>query len=101
MRGERVGEAGERHVAPGIERVEKRLKLRQVRMIADVAAVEELHRQIAPRIPVQSRQLLRMELVVQQAAFAAHQMRMKVVGLQTIDDGRALADAAVRELENG
>src|SRR6187551_958437 len=50
---------------------------------------------------VQAGELLRMKLVVEQTAFAANEVCVEVVGLQTIDDRRRLADAAVLELQNG
>ena len=49
---------------------------------------------------VQAAELLRVELVVEDAAFAADEMRVEVVGLEAIDDRRALADRAVRELQD-
>ena len=76
---------------PGVERVEERLELRLVRMIGDVAAVEHLHRQLAPGVAVQAVELLRVELVVEQAAFAADEVRVEVVGLQAVHHRGALA----------
>src|SRR6266550_818027 len=100
VRREPVAEAGERHVFPLVQRVEKRLELCLVGMITYIAAVEELHREVAPGIPIQACQLLGMELVVEDAAVASHEVRVKVVGLKTIDDRRALAHAAIAELED-
>src|SRR3954468_13423293 len=81
MRDERIVKAGERHIAPGIERIEKCLELRLIRMVADVAAIEHLHRQLAPLIPIQPGERLRMKLVDENAPFAADQMCVKVVRL--------------------
>ena len=90
VRREAILEARERHVLPGVERVEERLELGLVRMIGDVAAVEHLHRQLAPGVAVEAVELLRVEAVVEQAAFAADQVGVEVVGLQAIHDGGAL-----------
>ena len=83
----------------GVERVEERLELRLVRMIADVAAIEHLHRQLAPCVPVQAGELLRVKLVVEHAALAADEVGVEVVRLQAIDDRGAFADGAVLELQ--
>ena len=40
-----------------------------------------------------------MEFVVEQAAFAADEVRVEIIRLETIHDGRAFADAAVLELQ--
>ena len=97
---ERVGEARERHVFPLLERVEERLKLRHIWVVADVAAVEELHREIAPRVSIQAGELLRVKLVVEDAAFTPDQVGVEVVGLQAVDDRRGLADTPVPELQD-
>src|SRR3954464_15740296 len=57
----RIRETRERHLLTALQGVKERLELSQVRVIADVAAVEELHRQFAPRMPIQPRQLLRVK----------------------------------------
>src|SRR3954469_9779377 len=100
MRDERIVEAGERHLFTALERVEECLELRLVWMIADVAAVEHLHRQLAPGVPIQAGQLLRMKLVVENASLAADQMRVEVIRLQAIDHCRAFSNAAILELQN-
>src|SRR3954471_20674161 len=100
MRGKRIRETRERHLFAALQGIEERLELGLVRMIADVAAVEHFHRQIAPRMAVQPRQLLRVEFVVENAPLASDEMRVKVVWLQAIDDGRALAHAAIPELQD-
>src|SRR4051812_19560654 len=64
MRCERIVEAGEPHLGAALQRVEECLELRLVWMIADVAAVEQLHRQFAPVLTVESGELLRMKLVI-------------------------------------
>src|SRR6185436_14087298 len=81
MRGECVAETRQRHVFATFQGVEERLELREIWMIANVAAIEQLHRQLAPGVTVQSSQLLRVKLVVENAAFAAHEMRVEVVRL--------------------
>src|SRR5258706_7055931 len=74
--GEAVGEARERHVLAGVEGVEERLELRLVRVIAHVAAIEHFHRELAPRVPVETGEFLRMKFVVEDRAFAADEVRM-------------------------
>src|SRR5829696_3549888 len=68
VRREPVLEARERHRLSPFERIEEGLELRLVRMIGDVAAVEHLHRQLAPGMAVESVHLLGMESVVEEAA---------------------------------
>ena len=53
-----IREAGERHLLAAIDRVEERLELRLVRVVGHVAAVEHLHRQLAPGVTIQAGQLL-------------------------------------------
>ena len=42
-----------------------------------------------------------MEAVVEEAPLAPHQMGVKIVGLEAVDDRRRLADRAPLELEEG
>src|SRR5207247_218820 len=58
------------------------------------------HRKLAPLVFVQSGELGGIELVVEQAAFAADQVGVKIVRLETIDDRGALAHAAIGELQD-
>ncbi len=50
MRPHRVGEAREGHFFSGVHRIEERLELSRVRMIRDIAGIEHLHGEGAPRI---------------------------------------------------
>ncbi len=94
-----VGETGERHVFARVGGVEEGLELRGVRMIRDVAGIEHLHREIAPGVLVRL-QFHRVKLVVEQTAFAAAQVRVEIVRLQTINDRRAFADLAAFEFQD-
>src|SRR4051812_1161629 len=100
MRGKRIRETRERHLFAALKGIEERLELGLVRMIADVAAVEHFHRQIAPRVPVQPRQLLRVKFVIENAPLAADEMSVKVIWLQAVNDRGALPGAAAPELQD-
>lgn len=93
-----VGEAGERHFFASSERGEEGFELRGVGMIRHVAGIQHLHREFAPLMFVRL-EFLRVEFVVEQAAFAADEVRVEIIGLETIHDGSAFADAAVLELQ--
>ena len=69
-------------------------------MVGNIARIEQLQRKLAPLVFV-DRQFHRVELVVEQAALAAHQVRVEVVRLETIDDRRTLADRTILEPQNG
>src|SRR6187551_3649821 len=97
---ERIAETRQRHLFAALQRIKECLELRLIGMIADIAAIEQLHREVAPGVAIQSCQLLRMELVVENAAFAPDKMRVEVVGLQTIDHRRALPNASILELQD-
>jgi hypothetical protein len=71
-----------------------------VGMIAHVAGVEHLHGELAPGGLV-GVQLHGVELVVEQAALAAAEVGVEVVGLQAVHHGGGLADAAVLEVDEG
>ena len=88
----RVGETGQRHFFTGCQRVEESLELCLIRMIADVAAIEHLHRELRPRVLVEAAKLLAVEFVIENGALAADQVRVEVVRLEAINDCRALAD---------
>src|SRR6266850_7118088 len=101
VRPQGVGQAGQRHFLAGTERGEEGLELRLIRMIGDIAGVEQLHGQITPLRLVQRAELRRMKLVVEQAAFAADEVDVEIVRLQTINRRRALAHAPVLEPKYG
>ena len=82
MRAQRMGQAGERHLLPGVEGVEERLELCLVGMVRDVAGIEHLHGQLAPLALVQAAELRRMEFVVEQAALAPDEMDVEVIRLE-------------------
>ena len=63
-------------------------------MVTHVSRVEHLHGQFAPVASV-GVELLRVKFVVQQTAFATHQMRVEIVGLQAVDNRGRLPDGAV------
>lgn len=69
-------------------------------MVAHVAGVEHLHGELAPGVLV-GVELHGVELVVEDAALAAAQMRVEVVGLQAVHDGGGFADGAVFEADDG
>lgn len=94
-----IGEARERHFFSFVERIEERIELSLIRMIRDISRIEQLHRQIAPGMLVRF-QFHRVKLVIEQAAFAAYEMSMEIIRLQTIHNRRALADRAIFEFQN-
>ena len=97
MAGKGVGEAGEGHIFPRIERVEERLELRLIRMVAHVAAIEHLHGKLGPRCFVQPAELHGVELVIEDAALAADEVSVEVIGLEAVHDGCAFAHRAAFE----
>jgi len=91
-----VCKARQGHLLALIQRVEESFELGLVGMIGDVSGIEHLHSEVAPGVFVRG-ELHRVELVIQQAAFAAHEVSVEIVGLKAIDDGGAFADAAILE----
>src|SRR6266496_1433863 len=98
---QRVRQARQRHLLPEIQGAEERFKLRLIRMIGDIARVEQLQGQLAPFAFVQSTQLRGIKLVVQQTAFTPDQVNVEIVWLKTIDDRSDFSHSAVLELQNG
>jgi hypothetical protein len=82
---------------PSSQRVEERLELRLVGMIAHVAAIEHLHAERGPRVLVQAPEFLAVEFVVEDAALATDKVGVEVVRLETIDDSCAFADRTAGE----
>src|SRR5947207_3043358 len=80
-----MSEAGQWHVASSIQRVEKGFKLGLVRMVRDIARIEQIHGKLAPLVFVETSELGRVKFIVQQTPFAPHQMHMKIVRLEAID----------------
>ena len=99
MRGEGVREAREWHVFSSVERVEERLELRLIRVIAHVAAIEHLHAELGPVRFIEALEAHAVEAVVEQAAFAADEVRVKIVRLEAVDDGGAFADGPAGEAQ--
>ena len=97
---EGLAEAGPLHFFAFIQRVEELLELGLIRVIADIAAIEHFHGEIAPCGFV-GLEFIGVEFIVEQAAFAADEVGVEVVGLEAIDNGRAFADGAVFELHDG
>lgn len=98
MRAGGVGEAGEGHFFAGGQRGEERFELRGVGMIRNVPRIQHLHGEFAPLVFVRL-EFLRVEFVVEQAAFAADEVGVEIIRLETVHDGGAFADAAVLELQ--
>lgn len=96
---ERVLEAGERHVLALLQRFEERLELRLIRVVSHIAAIDWVDAQFAPLRFVERGDFVRVELAIEEAAFAAHKVGVEVVGLEAVDDAGALADAAVLEFD--
>ena len=94
-----VAETRERHVLALVERIKEGLELGLVRVIADVAGIQHLHREAAP-LGLVGLQLGGVELVIEDAAMAAHEVGVEVIGLEAVDDRGAFADGAVLELQN-
>lgn len=94
------GEAGERHVFAFVQGVKEGLELGLVRVVADIAGVQHVHGEVAPALFV-GLQDVGVQLVVQQAALAAHEVGVEVVGLQAVHHGGGFADGAVLELHQG
>lgn len=69
-------------------------------MVTHIAGIEHLHGELAPRVLV-GVELHGVELVVQEAALAAAQMGVEVIGLEAVHDGGGLADGAVLEVDEG
>src|SRR5688572_11659464 len=59
----RVFEAGERHVLIPVERSEKCLKLPLIRVVGDVAGIEQLHGELTPTAFVEATEMRRVDLV--------------------------------------
>ena len=76
------------------------MELGLVGVIADVAGVEHGHGKLAPFAFV-GLEFAGVELVVEKAALTADEVGVEVVGLEAIDDGGALADGSVFELQDG
>src|SRR6266540_2585635 len=92
-------ETCQRHGAPVTDTLHESLELRPIRMVADVAGINQGCFQSAPSLLGHALQVLSVEAIVQQAPLATDQMNVKVVRLQAVDDGSNLADGATSELE--
>jgi hypothetical protein len=99
VRAHRVLQARQRHFHSGVDGFEEGVELGLVGVIRDVAGIEHLHGEGAPGVFVRF-QLHRMKFVVQQTAFAADEVGMEIIRLETIDDGGAFADAAALEFKD-
>ena len=97
---EGLREAGPLHVAVFVEGVEELLELGLVGVVADVAAIEHLHGEVTPGGFV-CLEFVGVEFVVEEAALAADEVGVEVVGLEAVDDGGAFANAAVFEFDDG
>ncbi len=96
---QRLSNAGPRHVHPLVQSIKKRLKLGLVGMIGHVAGIGHRHGQVRPFL-VPETELVGVDLIVEQAALAAYEVSLKVVGLKAIDHRSDLSNAAVGKLEN-
>ena len=91
VRPERMGQAGQGHFLAQAQRVEERLELGVIRMIGNVPGIQEFHGQFAPFPLVEAAQPGRMKFLVEQTAFAANEVDVKIIRLQTVDDRGAFA----------
>ena len=91
-----VSERGQWHLLPLAKRCEKRFKLSLIRMVGDIAGIEQFETHFTPSMLVKSWQV-HVEPLIQDAALAANKMRVEVIRLETIDDGGAFPDASVGE----
>ena len=69
-------------------------------MIRDVPGIEHLHREFAPFRFVETVELRGIKFIIQQSPFAADEVRVKIIRLQTINHRRAFADPAILEFQN-
>src|SRR4051812_8334609 len=99
MGGEGVRKAGEGHRLTLLQRIEERLELRLVWMVTDVAAIEHLHRELRPGALVEPAEFLAVKLIVQDRSLAPHEVRVEVVWLKAIDNGRAFPHGSAGEAE--
>ena len=91
--------AREGHGFSLVEGIEESLKLILVGVIGDVAGVGEGDREFSPGL-IAEVELGGVELVVEDAAFAAAEVSVEVVGLDTIDHAGAFSDRSVFEFED-
>ena len=74
------------------------LKLWKVRMVADVTRINQCRFQVAPLVLIRP-QFLAVEFIIEEATFAAHQVNVEIIGLQTVGHGCNFANPAVLEFE--
>src|SRR5580704_14631079 len=80
---QRVPQTGQGHVLTSSERTEEGLELVQIGMIGDIARIEHFHGKLAPAMSVALSEMVGMEFIVKQAAFAADKVGVEIVGLKT------------------
>ena len=96
MTAHRISQRRQRHRLVKRQRRKKCLKLRLIRMIGYISAVEHLQTHLAPRMLVKPREI-DVEFFVENRSFTTNKMRMEIVWLETVDNGRTLSDPTVGE----
>lgn len=95
----RRGEVRVGHGLVVLERIDKRLKLRRIRMVPYIARVNRGHAELGPDILVHPWPARRRQLLIKHAALAADKVRVEIVGLHTVDTRGYLPNSAVGEAQ--